>query len=296
MSIADPRSIRWSEIAAQISASRGTLFTATNPQKMGGGCINYSYTIGDQDDRYFIKLNQPNLLEMFTAEAAGLEAIAQTQVIAVPQPVCSGIISSHSYLVLTYLDLGQNPTNNWQKLGQQLATLHQAPAPQQFGWHRHNNIGSTPQHNDWQQDWAEFFCRQRLGYQLQLAGQSKFPHSQKLLAVLPSLLNHQPAVSLVHGDLWGGNAGFTTNGQPVIFDPATYYGDREVDLAMTELFGGFPAAFYQGYEEVYHLAAGYQQRKVIYNLYHVLNHYNLFGSSYQSQANSMITQILGWGK
>jgi fructosamine-3-kinase len=282
----------WAEIAEQISQARGRSFQITEQRPVGGGCINDSYAIGHQGDRYFIKLNQPNLLEMFTAEAAGLAAIDQTQTILVPQPICLGITASHSYLVLTYLDLGQNSRANWQQLGQQLAALHQAPAPQQFGWHRHNNIGSTPQPNDWQQNWADFFGQQRLGYQLQLAGHHKFPHSQQLLAALPSLLNHQPAVSLVHGDLWGGNAGFTSSGQPVIFDPATYYGDREVDLAMTELFGGFPPAFYQGYEEVYPLAIGYQQRQVIYNLYHVLNHYNLFGGSYLSQANSMITRIL----
>jgi fructosamine-3-kinase len=282
----------WAEIAEQISQARGRFFQITEQRPVGGGCINDSYVIGQKGDRYFIKLNQPNLLEMFTAEAVGLAAIDQTQTILVPQPICSGIISSHSYLVLTYLDLDQSHPTQWHQLGQQLAALHQAPAPQQFGWHRHNNIGSTPQRNDWHHDWTEFFGQQRLGYQLQLAGQSKFPHSQRLLDELPSLLNHQPAVSLVHGDLWGGNAGFTSSGQPVIFDPATYYGDREVDLAMTELFGGFPPAFYQGYEEVYPLDKGYQQRQVIYNLYHVLNHYNLFGGSYLSPANNMITRIL----
>jgi fructosamine-3-kinase len=296
MSIADPPSIKWSEIATKISTSRGTLFTATNPQKVGGGCINYSYTIGDQDDKYFVKFNQPHLLEMFAAEAAGLVEIGKTQTMLVPQPVCTGLVANYAYLVLTHLDLGHGNNASWQRLGQQLAALHQEPAPVQFGWHRPNNIGSTLQLNDWHDDWASFFSEKRLKYQLQLAGYHKFSQGQRLLSELPTWLNHQPPVSLVHGDLWGGNAGFTTSGQPVIFDPATYYGDREVDLAMTELFGGFPAAFYQGYEEVYPLAVGYQQRKVIYNLYHVLNHYNLFGGSYQSQANSMINQILSWGQ
>ncbi len=284
----------WKEIADRISQAKGKLFQVKESRSVGGGCINDSYVVGDQGDRYFVKLNQPNLLEMFTAEAAGLEEISKTKTILVPQPVCSGIISSHSYLVLTYLDLGNSNAANWSQLGQQLAALHQAAAPTQFGWHRQNNIGSTPQINEGSDDWAKFFSEQRLGYQLQLAGHRNFPQGQHLLEALPKLLNHQPAVSLVHGDLWGGNAGFTTNGQPVIFDPATYYADREVDLAMTELFSGFPAAFYQGYEAVYPLAAGYQQRQVIYNLYHLLNHYNLFGGSYLNQANSSIAKILSW--
>jgi fructosamine-3-kinase len=286
----------WEEIAAQVSQTIGKPFRVREVRSISSGCINDSYVIGNQNTRYFIKLNQPNLLEMFTAEAAGLKAISQTQKILVPQPVGTGLISSHAYLVLTYLDLDNSNTANWQQLGQQLATLHQQPAAAQFGWQRSNNIGSTPQLNSWHSNWANFFSAQRLGYQLQLAGHHNFPQGQQLLNELPTLLNHQPAVSLVHGDLWGGNAGFTKTGQPVIFDPATHYADREVDLAMTELFGGFPAAFYQGYEKVYPLDKGYQQRKVIYNLYHILNHYNLFGGSYQSQANSMITKILGWVK
>jgi fructosamine-3-kinase len=284
----------WNEIADRISQNTNRLFLVKESRAVGGGCINDSYMIGDGTHRYFVKLNQPNLLEMFLAEAAGLAEIDQTKTILVPQPICTGVISSHSYLVLTYLDLENNNSASWAQLGQQLAALHQAAAPRQFGWHRQNNIGSTPQINHWSDDWAQFFSEQRLGYQLQLAGYRNFPQGQQLLAVIPKLLNHQPAVSLVHGDLWGGNAGFETTGQPVIFDPATYYADREVDLAMTELFGGFPAAFYQGYEEVYPLAVGYQQRKVIYNLYHVLNHYNIFGGSYLSQANNSIAKILSW--
>ena len=121
-----------------------------------------------------------------------------------------------------------------------------------------------------------------------------FPLQERLLVAIAGLLrDHQPQPSLVHGDLWGGNAAFTASGEPVIFDPATYFGDREVDIAMTELFGGFPAAFYRGYNEVFPLDSGYEKRKTLYNLYHILNHFNLFGGSYASQANRMIAQILG---
>jgi fructosamine-3-kinase len=181
-------------------------------------------------------------------------------------------------------------------MGQQLAALHQTKVGDTFGWERQNTIGSTPQINTWTADWTEFWVKHRLGYQLQLAQQrgGHFPKQDQLLNLIPDLLaGHTPQPSLVHGDLWSGNAAVTQTGEPVIFDPATYVGDREVDLAMTELFGGFPAAFYQGYNQVFPLDEGYQQRKPLYNLYHVLNHFNLFGGSYESQANRMIMQLLG---
>jgi fructosamine-3-kinase len=168
------------------------------------------------------------------------------------------------------------------------------PTAKGFGWEQNNTIGSTPQLNNWTSDWVEFFAEYRIGYQFQLAQRrgGHFPQQEQLIAAIPKLLNHQPQPSLVHGDLWGGNAAVTTSGEPVILDPATYIGDREVDLAMTELFGGFPAAFYRGYNEAWLLDDGYKQRKTLYNLYHILNHFNLFGGGYASQANRMIEQIL----
>jgi fructosamine-3-kinase len=165
-----------------------------------------------------------------------------------------------------------------------------------FGWDMNNTIGSTLQINNWTANWAEFWAEHRIGYQLKLANSrgGHFSQGEGLLKVIPKLLaGYEPKSSLVHGDLWGGNAGVTSAREPVIFDPATYFGDREVDIAMTELFGGFPAAFYRGYSQVWPLDSGYEKRKTIYNLYHILNHFNLFGGSYESQANQMINLILG---
>jgi fructosamine-3-kinase len=207
--------------------------------------------------------------------------------------ICTGVTDRHAYLALSYLDLAGRSVQAWEKMGAELAALHRFNPGNQFGWQQNNTIGSTPQLNHWQDNWVEFFATQRLGYQFQLATNrgGRFPGKQKLLAKLPEILNHQPKPSIVHGDLWGGNAGFTSSGVPVIFDPATHWGDREVDLAMTELFGGFPKAFYMGYESVYPLTAGYQQRKIVYNLYHLLNHYNLFSGSYEGQANEAIAHF-----
>jgi fructosamine-3-kinase len=209
-------------------------------------------------------------------------------------------VADFAYIILEWLELGGNNTPSWEQMGRQLAGMHrwnpttQGGRAKGFGWDINNTIGSTPQINTWTSDWAEFFAQYRIGYQFQLARRrgGHFPQQDRLLSVIPQLLNHQPQPSLVHGDLWGGNAAVTKSGEPVIFDPATYIGDREVDIAMTELFGGFPSAFYRGYNEVSPLDEGYKQRKTLYNLYHILNHFNLFGGGYASQANQMIEQIL----
>jgi fructosamine-3-kinase len=290
---------QWIEIARQIGETTGHQGKIIDRKSIGGGCINQAYQITtDRQDRYFIKLNQPALADMFAAEAQGLLEMAATETITVPLPICWGVVTDYSYLVLNYLDLtDRSSPKNWTQMGQNLAAMHRyriTDTPK-FGWHLDNTIGSTPQINTWETDWVTFFKNHRIEYQLQLAQRNggNFPKATQLLATIPQILaNHHPQPSLVHGDLWGGNAGFTTAGNPVIFDPATYWGDREVDLALTELFGGFPAAFYQGYESVYPLDAGYAQRKVLYNLYHILNHYNLFGGSYQNQANRMIDSLL----
>jgi fructosamine-3-kinase len=219
-----------------------------------------------------------------------------TKTIRVPTPICYGVVGEQAYLVLEWLQLGQGTSAAWEAMGQQLAALHQVKVADAFGWERHNTIGSTPQINTWTANWVDFWVNQRLGYQLQLAQRrgGQFPKQDQFLNLIPGLLTgHTPQPSLVHGDLWSGNAAVTQTGEPVIFDPATYVGDREVDLAMTELFGGFPAAFYRGYNQAFPLDEGYQQRKPLYNLYHVLNHFNLFGGSYESQANRIIMQLLG---
>jgi fructosamine-3-kinase len=286
--------IMWQSVVKKISAAIDRPFQPTEFRSIGGGCINQSYLLSDGQQRYFVKLNRPQTAPMFKAEAAGLREIAATQTITVPTVICTGTTDQHAYLALSYLDLADRSSPAWEKLGAELAALHRFNPGQQFGWHSDNTIGSTPQLNTWSGSWIEFFATQRLGYQFQLAttGGGRFPAKQQLLAKLPEILNHQPKPSIVHGDLWSGNAGFTSSGVPVIFDPATYWGDREVDLAMTELFGGFPRAFYAGYEAVYPLVAGYERRKLVYNLYHLLNHYNLFGGSYESQANGLIDRLL----
>ena len=164
-----------------------------------------------------------------------------------------------------------------------LAALHRQTGAR-FGWHRNNSIGLSPQRNDWSDDWVEFWRERRLRPQFERAG-LKCEFFEHLLE------GHRPQPSLLHGDLWSGNAGFTREG-PVVFDPAVYYGDREADLAMTELFGGFPSGFYDAYHAAYPLEPGYQKRKHLYNLYHLLNHLNLFGAGYLAQVKATL-RLLG---
>ncbi len=284
----------WHTITDQIHAATGIPFALRHERAIGGGCINRAHRISDGQRTFFVKLNAAARLAMFEAEAAGLRELAAAQAVRVPQPICVGVAGEQAFVVLEWLELSGHV--NGAQVGRQLAQLHRASAAQ-FGWQRDNTIGATPQLNTQTTDWVAFWSEQRLGYQLQLAaahgdgGQLQTSGEQLRLA-LPALLDHQPQPSLLHGDLWGGNLGALANGQPVIFDPAVYYGDREADVAMTELFGGFDGAFYAAYREAWPLAAGYATRKILYNLYHVLNHFNLFGGGYLRQAQQMMGQLL----
>jgi len=264
---------------------------------IGGGCINTAYKLQTADQSYFIKLNQPQLITMFEAEARGLEEMRSLNCVRVPAVICHGQTEDHSYLALEYIELGSLRGNASSLLGQQLAQLHHH-RQNYFGWHINNTIGSTPQYNDSEHDWLSFWQQHRLGTQLNIAKKNGYGgHLQDKGQQLVEKLHHffddySPEPALLHGDLWGGNAAADPQGNPVIFDPACYYGDRETDIAMTELFGGFNYDFYTAYQSEYPLDSGYKTRKTLYNLYHILNHVNLFGSGYLGQAESMIEQLL----
>jgi fructosamine-3-kinase len=286
----------WTQITQAITEATGQDFAIANTKSVGGGCINQGYRVSGNGTEYFVKLNQASQVEMFAAEAIGLKQMYATQTITVPQPICWGTADNSSYIVLQWLDLGGGNSQSWTEMGRQLAAMHREGTNESFGWERNNTIGSTPQINTWTDNWADFFAQHRIGYQLKLAkrrGGNFGDTNQVIRVVRDKLADRQPQASLVHGDLWSGNAAITNDGKPVILDPATYYGDRETDIAMTELFGGFPKAFYHGYNEVWQLDSGYQQRKSIYNLYHVLNHFNLFGGGYGNQAQRIISNVIG---
>lgn len=289
--------IDWSEIAEAITAATAEPFAVAKSHAIGGGCINRAYRVEGGGRHYFIKLNDAASLEMFAAEAEALLALQATATVRVPAPVCWGATGTAAYLALEYLELKAAGESSAALLGTQLAQLHRNTG-KHYGWHRDNTIGSTPQINVMHDDWLHFWREQRLNYQLRLATQHGFGGSlqrkgERLSNALAHVLDgHNPPPSLLHGDLWSGNSAALPDGQPVIFDPASYYGDREADLAMTELFGGYPPRFYAAYRDHFPLDHGYRLRKTLYNLYHILNHVNLFGGGYASQAEHMIDTLL----
>ena len=289
--------MNWQAICDRISLETGRDFHLAAVQALGGGDINSAYRLRGQDRSYFVKLNRHALADMFEAELHGLEEINRTETVRAPTPIVTGVAGTEAFLVLEYMGFGASTPKAHRQLGRQLAELHGQKQPY-FGWHRDNTIGSTPQINTCSDDWIEFWRHQRLGFQLQLAAQNGYrgrlqTQGEKLCGALGGLfVGYRPKPSLLHGDLWAGNSATDRDGRPVIFDPACYYGDREADIAMTELFGGYSREFYQAYHENWALDVGYSVRKTLYNLYHILNHLNLFGGGYQRQAENMMLQLL----
>jgi protein-ribulosamine 3-kinase len=287
----------WPDIERSIREALRAPFAVESRTGVAGGCINECFVVRGKGRSYFVKLNAPGKADMFAAEAAGLLEIAATQTVRVPQPLCHGESPLASWIVLEHLDLRSASGAGMQALGRDLARLHRVSAPR-YGWHRDNTLGATPQVNTWNGDWVAFWRERRLGFQLALArgnghGGALVERGERLLEKLPAFFaGYRPVPSLLHGDLWSGNAAMTAEDEPVIYDPAPYYGDREADLAMTELFGGFGRPFYDAYRAEYPLDAGYASRRPLYNLYHVLNHLNLFGGGYGAQAGRMIDQLL----
>lgn len=286
----------WQAISQSLSKALNRDITLSAASSVGGGCINQAWKAADQNgELYFVKTNKPSRIGMFEAEAEGLQAIHNSLSIRTPNVYTTGQQTAASYIVMEYLEL--QACSNMAEMGKQLAIMHQHQETL-FGWHRDNTIGSTPQNNQQHHNWVDFWREERLVYQLELAKRNGLPHKHyddgiKLADDFPVLFtSYNPAASLLHGDLWGGNCSQTVSGEPVIYDPAVYFGDRETDLAMMELFGGFSSSCFDSYAEHYPINDGYSTRKTLYNLYHILNHFNLFGGGYGTQAHGMIRRLL----
>jgi protein-ribulosamine 3-kinase len=267
---------------------RGISGTIQNMSPVGGGCIGDAQKIDHSAGSYFVKIMPVGQREVLEAEADGLRALGEPGVIAVPRVLGTGSLEDgRGFLVLEWIQQRPGSRVDQGVFGRQLAQLHRS-TNQNYGWNRDNFIGSNPQINTPENSWVQFFARHRLGYQYALGkknGQIGGDFAHRLQGFIQNLgdflTEPQEGPSLVHGDLWGGNWIAGEEGQGVIIDPAVYYGHREVDLAMTEMFGGFSSAFYKGYQEEWPLSPGYEERKQLYNLYHYLNHLNIFGASYR---------------
>jgi fructosamine-3-kinase len=296
----------WHIIEQAIGADTGVPFTIKekkslsaslscgSPIDANGRPLNLSFMVSNGKRRYFVKLNSKENLINFQAEAYSLKQLKQLTHIACPDVTTIGISLDRSFLVLDYINFSKARPVLWYQLGQQLAQMHQDTSHGQFGWQHDNFIGNTMQPNHWSSNWTTFFSQQRIAWQLQLLSEKSImlgniDHIANICH--DALLHHYVTPCLVHGDLWQGNTGFTFE-EGMIFDPACYYGDREVDIAMTELFGHFPDDFYHGYQAEYPLDNGYEQRKIIYNFYHILNHANIFGGIYVEQAKATLSRIM----
>ena len=265
------------------------------PRPVGGGDISAAWRVDTIDGAVFVKTGGPESLDMLEAEAEGLRELDTANAIRVPEVRGVGATDNDAYLAIEWIEFDRPTSETERKFGRQLAAMHRH-CKERFGWHRDNTIGLTPQHNQWFDNWVEFFREQRLGFQLRLASKNGFgvelqSTGKNLSENLSQVFrDHEPSASLLHGDLWGGNWA-ATKGEPVIFDPAVYYGDRESDIAMTQLFGGFGRKFYSAYQDSWPMEAGYEDRLKLYQLYHVLNHLNLFGSAYLGRAMQLIRDL-----
>lgn len=267
----------------------------TPPEPVGGGDISAAWRLQTKAGPVFLKTGAAAAIDMFEAEADGLSELARANAVRVPAVLGCDTAETSAFLALEWLDLGRSTSDTERLFGAQLAAQHRTTR-KRYGWHRDNTIGATPQKNDWSDDWVGFFRDLRLVAQLRLAAANGFdgPLQVEGAAVASGMDRlfdgYRPEASLLHGDLWGGNWA-ACDGRPVVFDPSVHYGDRECDLAMTRLFGGFGREFYRAYEDAWPLAEGHEKRLPLYQLYHVLNHLNLFGRSYLGRSMALIRQI-----
>ena len=263
---------------------------------IGGGSIYSALKVETNKGIFFVKHNSKHLYPaMFEKEALGLKLLHESDAIEVPEVITFDNVGDDSFLVLKFIKSGNKPTDFWDLFAKNLAALHKN-TNKNFGFNHDNYIGSLKQFNDWENTWSDFFREQRLDVQLKMAHDSALLNSSIVSAferfykriddIFP---NEQP--SLVHGDLWGGNFMVGEKGEPIIIDPAVYFGHREMDLAMSQLFGGFSSEFYTSYNKYFPLEKGWQKRMDYCNLYPLLVHVNLFGGHYINAVKSIISKF-----
>ena len=283
------------EVHASIEAYTGSRITGFS--FAGGGCINSGGKVTCGGDAYFVKWNDLKRYPgMFEAEVKGLLLLAKSNSLRVPEVIVARNLETYQYLLLEFISEGRPGQTYWRDFGAGLAKMHTMQT-EEFGLDHNNYIGSLPQQNNPSRSWIEFFVEERLRAQLRMAidaGRLERTVSKDFDAVLKNfevLVPEEPP-SLLHGDLWGGNLMTSADGRPCLIDPAVYYGHREVDLAMTQLFGGFDASYFAHYNDAYPLARGYEERFDLYNLYPLLVHVNLFGAGYTSQVRRILNKFL----
>lgn len=268
----------------QVLDKIGLGVSITNTEIVAGGCINKTTCLQTNNGHFFLKENTIENQDLFEKETLGLSLLAEKSQIKTPMVFGQITDENYTYLVLEWIEKGAPSHIFWENFGNNLAHQHKQ-VQNHYGLDHHNHIGRLDQHNNFRIDWIDFFINERLLPQIKL-GETRNLIDPSLRNQFDSLFTRLDQLiptenpSLLHGDLWSGNFLCSSAGQPYVFDPAVYYGNREVELAFTQLFGGFDPFFYGAYEEAFPLTPGYQERVEIHNLYPLLVHVNLFGASY----------------
>ena len=284
-------------IESDLSKFYGEQIFLTGHTVRGGGSINDAYELKTNHGKFFVKLNSSSQYpNMFNREAEGLNALIGPNVIDVPAPLAVGEAEGSAYLILEYIENGKPGNNFWGQFAHSLSNLHRVNN-EKFGFDTDNYIGSLTQSNKWHADWTNFFIQERLEPLVKssrdkgVLNKESTGHFDNLYSKMERYFPEE-SPSLIHGDLWSGNFTCNSKGNPVIFDPAVYYGHREMDIAMSRLFGGFPAAFYEAYNEHFPLESGWEDRLEIANLYPLMVHVNLFGGSYLYEVHRVLGRLV----
>lgn len=289
----------WRDVESTMSRALNKKVQIFSSKSLGGGCINNASSLQTNVGAFFLKSNANCAADMFEREAEGMQELAKATDahLLVPAVICfKEVNETPGFLVVEYLSSGNSEKNTDEMLGRGLAHIHRFQN-NRFGFYHNNYCGATPQHNKWNSSWIEFFRDQRIGFLLKLIerehGLTPGEKStyEKLMERISELLPPDAQPSLIHGDLWSGNYMITPGG-PALIDPAVYYADREMEFAIITMFGGFSQRFFDAYNDVYPLQKDWRERNRLYQAYHILNHYYLFGGGYGSQALSVARSYL----
>ncbi len=280
-----------------LEESLGRSVKLKGTQFKSGGCINNALKLNTSEGDYFLKWQSGIPEDMFGKEAKGLELLQSANAMNVPKVIAFGVLDGKHYLLMENIDSAPSKADYWSHFGRALAEMHSNNSNPKYGLDHDNYIGKLPQQNDYDENWIDFFIEKRLDFQLRLAVKNQLVNShfvnryRKFYDILPELLPvDQPA--LLHGDLWSGNVMVGHDGYVCLIDPAVYYGHREIELAFTQMFGGFGQDFYTSYQEIYPLEPGFDERVGIYNIYPHMVHVNLFGTSYLSGVESVLRRYV----